>query len=228
VTYKDTSVTQLRLSTLFGKTDGSLQLDVVDSVTNEFTDIYANKVRIESTIIGASHAVTVIDAASGEMIIQEILANIDVARDAGPQRDMIVREFRTGEVMQARAERKAIAYQFCGYAVTLEQLGNDHDFDAIRTLADRGGASQGTVRKTAQRFVFPHTDASYPIKPQTLIETVYGIDTITIKSYHVYPNEGKAFASTSTVTIQGNFRAERRYGFVKQTPVGGTVQQGRT
>lgn len=202
--FKDTSTKLLKLSIIHGEVSDS-HLNKIVSDQLRFKDAFGNRLLVDVSIIGASHSVRVSSETNGEVFFQEVLANEvmeldNVKKNASiyvfNHEDMVKPE---DIVLSEKENGYGISYNIFTEEMSIAKLQENKNFIDRTLRHQRGVKKSGDV---LMRYKFPvEGDIDHEIEPHTLIEVWCSPikDRVHVASYHVYPNEDKAFVSYSEI-----------------------------
>ena len=153
---------------------------------------------ILSSIIGASHAIIFQNTETKDKIFTEIIANYDVEDDRSqlPEVNSSFTPISTcmGGISPTNTQISNLATQ---YDISFTQLNLNDDSQTEQAL---------NFKKTHhdcvsfQTFTFP-SSSSDKIQPKTQIALHINLNTVTIHTIHIYPNEQAALVTKSLVEL---------------------------
>ncbi|MEA1955349.1 MAG: DUF2617 family protein [Campylobacterota bacterium] len=165
-------------------------------ITNKDIDI-----RVEASIIGASHSITIFDNKTGDELFTEVLANIDLSKEVD---DLDVEVFYDLPYVK-RVSKKLlnnITYEFSAFVIDLEYKS---DTVILHNLINTIDMAKKDEKNLGLKFTFPSKEEVSIWKPMTLVYIESLNDsTIDIHTAHIYSSEKRALYSHSVITFEKN------------------------
>lgn len=193
----DQSIKDLKLNITQESFDRKILTEVsLDNIVIKNEDI---DIRVEASIIGASHSITIFDNKTGDELFTEVLANIDLSKEV---ENLDVEVYYDLPYVK-RVSKKLlndISYDFSASVIDLEYKS---DTVILHKLINKIDMVKKENNDLGLKFTFPFQEEVSVWKPMTLvyIETLNDL-TIDIHTAHIYSSEKRALYSHSVITFE--------------------------
>lgn len=173
---------------------GDFDISNLTIVEEEF--LQEHNLIVRASIIGASHAISFINATTKEIIFTEIIANVNIAEDF----PMAEGEIDFLDILSSKKDTYSFEKENVSYGIDFKELDVVHNADVYDAFDTIG------MEKIRLEFNFAAKEEKQVLDAKTMVlVSMVSKDDVSdflIETIHVYPNELKALKTTTTAQVK--------------------------